>query len=125
MTERSFDDSRSSSKTLDLDVLNDLRCLDTGSGPSIVQEMGVLFLTQIPVTLKEMEDLLHSQQFTQVKKIAHQLKSSSAGMGANRFSNLCEEIEMRGIESSFESLLKELILEFEAVKPLLQAETEK
>lgn len=107
---------------LDLAVINDLRTLDTGEGISIIEELGQLFLKQVPADLLVMDSCVREKNFSQIRKIAHRLKSSSASLGAMRVSRICFKLEKEATDEEIPALIMQMSSEFESVKPLLEAE---
>ncbi len=107
---------------LDIDTINDLRKLDDGSTESIVNELGELLLAQVPESINEIKIAQKANEPDKVKKIAHRLKSSSAGLGAKRLSKLFEWIELGTQTVSLLTFIERLDREFLLVKEKLQVE---
>jgi signal transduction histidine kinase/CheY-like chemotaxis protein/CHASE3 domain sensor protein len=98
---------------LDPAVLADLRMLDAPGGPSLIEELGTLFIQIFPDKLKGMHAGLDHSNHPAIGRIAHQLKSSAGNLGAVQLSKLAEELE--GIaETGKSGTAYELVLKIEA-----------
>ncbi|MBC7386879.1 MAG: CHASE3 domain-containing protein [Cryobacterium sp.] len=74
-------------------VLEDLRSLDVPNGPSLISELGVLFLESLSGKLEELRKAANEGDSDRLSKIAHQMKSSAGNLGAFHFSHLFEQLE--------------------------------
>jgi two-component system, sensor histidine kinase and response regulator len=78
---------------LDTHVLNELRQFlgdDTGA---VVGELIDFYLADTPLLLAAMKTAVEQQDFEDVQRLAHGLKSSSASLGAMGVSELCRHLE--------------------------------
>jgi HPt (histidine-containing phosphotransfer) domain-containing protein len=84
-----------------------------------------LFLERTPVRLEEMQRAVESCDLTHLRQVAHQLKSTSANIGARRFRELCIEIEKAENLGDVGALLGQLITEYQLIQRALEAELER
>lgn len=78
---------------LDLSVIEDLRALDEEGRPSVIVELGQMFLESVPTTLRNLRESFANGDTTRVRREAHSLKSAAGNLGARRFSAICSAIE--------------------------------
>jgi len=87
-----------------------------------------LFLENVPRQLRTLKASSAKGDAVAIFKSAHDLKSSSANLGANRLSEHCKALEAIGragkMEGSTEAI-KQIETEFFLVKSILQLEAEK
>ncbi len=76
---------------LDREYLNKLLSLNKDS--SFSKEIVGLFLSSTPEKIKIILDALASEQYEEIRRITHMLKSSSAMLGAQKLTKLLKEIE--------------------------------
>jgi HPt (histidine-containing phosphotransfer) domain-containing protein len=67
---------------------------DVGDDPTFVAEIVDNYLASCPSLLDGMREAALANQPTDLGRLAHQLKSSSAWLGADRLADLCREIEV-------------------------------
>ncbi|TAE60850.1 MAG: hybrid sensor histidine kinase/response regulator [Nostocales cyanobacterium] len=70
-------------------------------------------------------NLDHTQDYTNIKQLAHKFKSSSASLGAINLSKLCQQMEHLSANSNsaeFRALLKQIYSEYQQVQLALQRE---
>lgn len=67
---------------------------DVGDDPTFVAEIVGNYLATCPQLLDGMREAAQANQPTDMARLAHQLKSSSAWLGADRLAELCREIEV-------------------------------
>jgi len=91
-----------STPVLDPAVLLDLSQLDSNSGPTMIEELGGLFLEMVPEKLKAMHAAFDRKDSAAISRIAHQLVSSSGNLGARELSKLCESLEDLAADASGE-----------------------
>jgi HPt (histidine-containing phosphotransfer) domain-containing protein len=89
---------------LDQQVVDSLRALDDGDGPSLFLELIDLFVDDAAAQLESMQAALASGDLKTLERAAHTLKSSSANIGACRMSGICFEIEKLGRAGSLEGV---------------------
>jgi signal transduction histidine kinase/CheY-like chemotaxis protein/CHASE3 domain sensor protein/HPt (histidine-containing phosphotransfer) domain-containing protein len=98
---------------LDPAVIADLRMLDSGQGPSLIEELGALFLAMVPEKLRAMQAALDRGDSEALRRVAHQMTSSSGNLGAKELSRLCAALEdLSGDAGEKEAL--EFVREIEA-----------
>ena len=78
---------------IDQSALDQILELQLPDMPSILNQLIGLYLEDSPRVVTAMADALASGDANGVKRAAHQLKSSSASLGAMRLSNCCLELE--------------------------------
>jgi len=66
------------------------------------------FIVHVPVQLKSLSDALQQGNFESVKRITHQLKSSSASLGVISFSMLCQTLENEAVKGKEEQVTQYL-----------------
>ena len=110
---------------LDAGVLADLRQLDSADGVPLIEELGALFTSSTPTNLDAIRKSVADPD--SVRKIAHQLKSSSGNFGALRFSKLCEKLEKfeNWEKAPVLALIGEIETEYQAVVAALAHEHER
>ena len=84
------------SVSVDLSVLQEFKTLMGDDGDEIVIEVIDLFLSDTPEKLVKMQQAIAHADSEELRKAAHSLKSSSAGVGATGLSALCQELETIG-----------------------------
>jgi PAS domain S-box-containing protein len=86
-------------RALDPDAVSKLRELQVEGEEDILSELGELFISRAPARIRAMEDAIargDSNDANTLRKEAHNLKSSSANIGALRLSEICKELELLG-----------------------------
>lgn len=120
---------------LDQQVLQNLREYDDEEEP-FVDLLIQTYLNDAPGHIEAIRNAVQTQNIKAMKEAAHTVKSSSAQLGAIRFSQLCKEIEYMGraametnaeehecfISGNAAQKLSEAEREWEKVKTALQAE---
>ncbi len=117
----------SSEEAIDRAVLEGLKALGGGDN-DFVREMIELFLEQSPRNLEVMRAALDVGDLPAVSKAAHNMKSSSAYLGAKRLSELCGQVEAkaRTSETTFVARgVEALTAEFDAVRRALLEEKQR
>jgi PAS domain S-box-containing protein len=110
---------------LDQQALDELRKLQMDGEPDIVQELGGMFLDRAPARINAMKDALARGDAGSLKREAHNLKSSSANLGALRLSGLCKDLEILGRSGELQGaqeLMEKAEAEFERVRTALESE---
>ena len=91
--------------------------------PDFVTELIDLFVGETGSRLKAMHLAVSSNDATEIRRLAHFLKGSSANIGARQMAATYEELEEKDeLVSDTEGLLKRLDQEFESVREALKAE---
>ncbi|RCJ15888.1 histidine kinase [Nostoc sp. ATCC 43529] len=86
------------------------------------------YLTEAPKLVQNISTAIATQDAQTLWKTAHQLKSSSASVGAMTLAQLCKQLEAQGRSNQFQSSLEEisqLNQEYEQVKTALEKELAK
>lgn len=78
---------------LNLSVLEELRELTVPSGESLLDKAIALYLENTPAELIKMRLAMEEENASELSKIAHKIKSGSANLGAQFFSNTCASLE--------------------------------
>jgi CheY-like chemotaxis protein/HPt (histidine-containing phosphotransfer) domain-containing protein len=82
------------SPVLDHAVLDTFRHVMGDDTGSIMVELIDCYLAETPKLLEQMRKAIAQQDFKDLQRIAHGLKSSSASLGAIHLSQLCQELEL-------------------------------
>jgi HPt (histidine-containing phosphotransfer) domain-containing protein len=101
---------------------------DVGDDPTFVAEIVDNFLASCPQLLEGMREAAMADQPTDVGRLAHQLKSSSAWLGAERLAELCREIEVSARSGTLDRMdqrLHDVEEEIGRVEQALHALTER
>jgi len=102
--------SRPQTPALDQRILGGLRELQEEGESDIVCELGELFMSNAPGRLELMCSALHIGDATALFRAAHDMKSSSANIGALRLSEICRQVEMMGRSGDLDGADERLIL---------------
>ena len=81
---------------LDQMVIEGLRRLQMDGEPDIIEELGELFLERAPGRIEAMHQALEDREPEKLSREAHNLKSSSANVGAMKLSALARDLETMG-----------------------------
>ena len=114
---------------LDESVVASLRTRDRPDGESLLERAARLYLQESPVLLEDARAALVAGNAATLARAVHTLKSSSAAVGAVRFSNLCASYEAHlreGRRADDAHRMAEIETEFKridsALRRLLQSE---
>ncbi|MDM7913098.1 MAG: response regulator, partial [Methanotrichaceae archaeon] len=113
---------------IDQQALAELRKLQMEGEPDIVQELGSMFLERAPARISAMKEALARGDAGALKREAHNLKSSSANLGALRLSGLCKDLEIIGRSGELQGaqeLMERAEAEYERVRTALGLEISK
>ncbi|WP_392482842.1 PAS domain S-box protein [Nostoc sp. C110] len=115
------------SAKIDAKILQSLR--DIVRGDRVVfAELIKCYLTETPRLVQDISTAIANRDAQTIWKVAHQLKSSSASIGAIALAQLCKVLEAQGRSSELENtveLLPQLYQEYEQVKTALAKELAK
>jgi HPt (histidine-containing phosphotransfer) domain-containing protein len=111
---------------LDQSRLNTLRSMKS-AGPDLVERVVRLFLETTPGIMAKLRSAALSGDAQEIGRAAHTLRGSGRELGALRFAQLCEDVEIlvrtgKVIEAS--SILPELEREYEWARRLLTEQIE-
>ncbi|MHC5599904.1 MAG: response regulator [Nostoc sp.] len=112
---------------IDAKILQSLRDMVTGDRVAFA-EMIECYLTETPKQVQNISTAITTEDTQTIWKTAHQLKSSSASVGAMALAQLCKVLEAQGRTSKLENsleLLSQLYQEYEQVKTALEKELAK
>jgi len=110
---------------VDMTVLEQYRALQDEGDPDIVSELIDAFFGDVPTRLSGILEAVSSNNPTQLEREAHNLKGSSANLGAKQLSAISHELETRGRKSELEgaeAVVDRLESEFERVHAFLEKE---
>ncbi len=113
------------STAIDRQALMNLRKLQMDGEPDIVQELGSMYLLRTPSRIAAMKDAMVRSDAEGLRREAHNLKSSSANLGALRLSYLCKDLEAFGRLGDLkgaQELMMQVESEFERVRQALESE---
>ncbi|MDF2387189.1 PAS domain S-box protein [Nostoc ellipsosporum NOK] len=113
--------------TIDVKILDSLRDM-LGGDTMAFAELINCYLTETPKLIENIKAGVTNQDTQAVWKNAHNLKSSSASVGATLLAQLCKQLETQGRRNNLQGTLEiylSLDKEFEKVKTALQTELEK
>ncbi len=115
--------SPESSSAIDIKILASF-CNAVGRNNSArVGKLIDCYLTEAPELLQNMKKALLYSDVTQLQRIAHSLKSSSAAIGANHLANFCKELEAMSRAGTIADAPQKVVQiknEYERVKAALQ-----
>ena len=86
-------------------ALNTIRALQIDGEPDLLSRIITLYLEETPKQLDSLYQALQSDNASEVRSIAHSLKSSCANIGAFPLSALFKEIEFKGHTNSLQGAL--------------------
>ncbi|WP_414572557.1 PAS domain S-box protein [Nostoc sp. CCY 9925] len=112
---------------IDVKTLKSLRNMLRGDNAAFA-ELIECYLTETPRLVQNISIALATEDAQTLWKTAHQLKSSSASVGAMTLAQLCKQLEAQGRSNKFQSSLEaisQLHQEYEQVKTALQKELAK
>jgi PAS domain S-box-containing protein len=108
---------------IDQSQLASLRALQEPGQADFVTELIDLFVTDTVSLLKVLHEAVASNDVTEISRVAHFLKGSSANIGAEEMAALYEQLEGKDrANGNAEALLKRLDQEFELVREALNGE---
>jgi HPt (histidine-containing phosphotransfer) domain-containing protein len=130
MSNSSLSDS-SPEPPIDVKALQNLREMVGEDEPEAFIEVVESYLKDLPNLLETLETSVQQQDAPTLHRSAHTLKSTSATLGAKPLAQLSKELEKLGRTSSEAgtllppealTLVRSIYLEYERLKPALQAE---
>ncbi len=91
--------------------------------PDLVTELIDLFLKDAETLITALRETVAKNDTKLLRRVTHQLKGSSANVGAKRLASLCEDLEANGIdEGTVKNILLDVEQEFEQVRKMLKTE---
>lgn len=104
-------------------ALDQIKSLQRPNAPNLVAKVLNQYFSNTPKLLADLQEGLRQADMAMLCRAAHTLKSSSANVGAMRVSEKCKTLEhlVRSSQESdgLESLVQEIVAEYEIVTPLL------
>lgn len=119
------DDTVDATDVVDMAVLAGLEGAQIDGEPDIVVELMKLYLEDAAGKLTSMQGNAVGKDGVTLARLAHNLRGSSANLGARRVAALCAGLERVGEDapsSVVEELLAKLELELERVRSVFEAE---
>ncbi len=77
-------------------------------GPEMASLLTQQFITQAPLQIQALQDLLREADAENVRRKAHQFKGENLQIGATRLGHLCEKIELLAQQSELEAIAAQL-----------------
>jgi HPt (histidine-containing phosphotransfer) domain-containing protein len=109
---------------IDYDVIRVLAGMSEDGEPDFLCLIVSMFLKSAPLILDKLKQSEATGDLRFLQKSSHDLKSSSATLGAVALANLCADLETRvraGVQEDAALLVRNIALEFEAVQPVLES----
>ena len=109
---------------LDRDVIRTLAGMTRSGEPDLLPTIVSMFLENIPPTLDTLRQGAAGGDLRALQRAGHDLKSSSASLGASILAARCAELEAlarSGTVSGTAALISDIMKEFDAVRPELEA----
>lgn len=85
---------------VDMSVLTAFEEVQGKGEPDLIVELIDLYLAEFPKKLSAMKDFVMNNDWDSLKRIAHNLKGSSANLGVNGIAQLCQKIEQTDFSKS-------------------------
>jgi HPt (histidine-containing phosphotransfer) domain-containing protein len=105
------------------DVIRTLAGMSGEDEPDFLSMIVSMFLKSAPSILNQLTQGAADGDLRFLQKSSHDLKSSSATLGATALAGLCAELESqvrRGVQQGTDILVRDIATEFEAVQPELE-----
>ncbi|MFL6208779.1 MAG: Hpt domain-containing protein [Pyrinomonadaceae bacterium] len=113
---------------IDMTMLFSLEAAQLEGEPDIIVELIDLYLADVPLRIAAMQAAIAVKDERALKHAAHNLKGSSANLGAYQLAARCADIEQADGNDPFQSssaLLAQLEQEFERVRQVFTAERQR
>ncbi|HJY82501.1 MAG TPA: Hpt domain-containing protein, partial [Candidatus Binatia bacterium] len=113
---------------IDLQILDNIRALQRKEAPALLGKVIQNYLNQSPRLLLTLQEAVARNDASSLQKVAHNLKSSSATLGAKTLAALCQELETMGRQHSLTNaatVLSAATAEYEMVRAALSAELQR
>jgi two-component system, sensor histidine kinase and response regulator len=110
---------------IDSAALDNIRSLQADGEDDILTKIIEIFINNTPSQLIKMGQAIKDKEVTEVRNLAHSLKSSSANLGANSLSELLKDMEEKGRQNNLQGadeLFTRIKSEFNLLLPLLRME---
>ena len=86
----------SAPRAIDVNALDNIRALQRPGAPSLLERIVTLYLADAPQLIGTMRDAIAVGDANALQHASHQLKSSSANLGAGTLAELCKAMEADG-----------------------------
>jgi len=116
------------SAVLDLEALDNIRALQGEDSPEFLDKIIHTYLDHARRLLATLHEAAARNDALALQKTAHNLKSSSAALGATTLAALCRDLEMMGHQQNLENVttvLAAATAEYAMVREALLAELQK
>lgn len=113
------------SDDIDMSVLLGFEDAQGDGEPDLIVELIDLYLEDVPLQLSAMKDFVLKADAVSLKRAAHNIKGSSANLGAKAVAALCEELEQTDLSDSLQQskiIIDRLEQAFARVHTLFSAE---
>ncbi len=104
-------------------ALEELSSLNSSEKPDILDKLLNLYMNKIPSQIEELYQANIDKDPEKIFKISHNVKSSSATIGAVQLAKLAKELEALGRSGSTENteqLIKDMTINYQQLEPLLK-----
>jgi len=108
----SSDDGDDDKVVLQQEPLDNIRAMQRSGAPSILNKIINIYLNESPLLQKAIQNSIKKGEASKLHDAAHNLKSSSANLGAMQLSNLSKQLEGLGQEENIQAA-KKLISQFD------------
>jgi HPt (histidine-containing phosphotransfer) domain-containing protein len=110
----------SKSPTLNLEVINALRELQTDEDDDVVAEIAQTFVKTTTETFKNFDEAQKAGQIDEIRIMAHTLKSATASVGAMKLCELITELEKMAKTGQKENIPKQILSAHQEFQLVLQ-----
>jgi CheY-like chemotaxis protein len=113
---------------IDLQVLDNIRALQRKEAPALLGKVIQNYLSHSSRLLLALQEAVVRNDASSLQKVAHNLKSSSATLGARTLAALCQDLETMGRQHSLANaatVLSAATAEYEMVRVALSAELQR
>jgi HPt (histidine-containing phosphotransfer) domain-containing protein len=120
--------AEASGDAVDMAVLNSFEEAQGEGEPDLIVELIDLYLEDTPHRVADIREALAKTDGLSLQRSAHGLKGSSASLGAGQVAKLCEELELKANEVSFQEvalIVTRLEREFERVREIFVTERQR
>jgi HPt (histidine-containing phosphotransfer) domain-containing protein len=109
---------------LDREVITTLAGMSEGEGTDFLATMITMYLESTPAVLASLRQSAAAGDLRAIQRASHDLKSSSATLGAGILASRCAKLEAMarsGVAEGVEAAVSDIIEGFSAVRPELEA----
>lgn len=113
---------------IDPAALNRIRQMAGSKGTELLIKIIGRYLEKTPALMSDLAAATKRADYDQVRHIAHGLKSSSANLGASRFSAQCKEVETAcrvGEVDGIKAMVEKIVADYENIALALRSERER